>query len=104
MSIRRRPSIIEINTDKRTRRRKAGQRREERYDFMEKQDLLLVFFPRGPGAQYFEVQASESCPAIPSGDIDLGAIKKELGQAIQQAEEEERRQIIEPEEAREPNS
>ncbi|KAH9203290.1 hypothetical protein DL95DRAFT_256556, partial [Leptodontidium sp. 2 PMI_412] len=62
------------------------------------------FFPRGPGAQYFEVQASESRPAMPSGDIDLDAIKKELGQDIQQAKEEERHQIIEPDEAREPNS
>lgn len=71
---------------------------------MEKRDPLPAFFPRGPGAQYFEVQASESRPAMPSGDLDLDAIKKELGQAIQQAEEEERRQIIEPKEAREPNS
>lgn len=62
------------------------------------------FFVRGPGAQYFEVQAAASSQAMPSGDFDLEAIKKELGQAIEQAEEEERRQITEPEESREPNS
>jgi hypothetical protein len=61
------------------------------------------FFIRGPGAQFFEVQAAESSPAISYRDVDLEAIKKELGQAIQQAEEEARRQITESEEAREPN-
>jgi hypothetical protein len=63
----------------------------------------LHFFIHGPGAQYFEGQAAESRPAIPSEDVDLEAIKKELDQAMQQAEEEARRQITEPEEAREPN-
>lgn len=61
------------------------------------------FFVRGPGAQFFEVQAAESSPAIPSGDVDLEAAKTELKQVMQQAEEEARRQITEPEEAREPN-
>ena len=49
---------------------------------METRDLLPAFFPRGPGAKYFEVQASEPRPAMPQWDIDLDAIKKELGQAI----------------------
>ena len=40
---------------------------------------------------------------MPSGDVDLDAAKTELKQAMQQAEEEARRQITEPEEAREPN-
>ena len=40
---------------------------------------------------------------MPSGDIDLDAAKTALKQAMQQAEEEARRQITEPEEAREPN-
>jgi hypothetical protein len=40
---------------------------------------------------------------VPSGDVDLEAIKNELNQAIQQANEEERRRITEPEAAREPN-
>ncbi len=61
------------------------------------------FFVRGPGAQYFEVQAAGTSPAMPCGDVDLEAIKNELNQAMQQANEEERRQITEPEEAREPN-
>ncbi|KAH9204431.1 hypothetical protein DL95DRAFT_398531, partial [Leptodontidium sp. 2 PMI_412] len=41
---------------------------------------------------------------VPSGDVDLEAIKNELGRVMKQAAEEERRQITEPEEAREPNS
>jgi hypothetical protein len=49
------------------------------------------------------VQAAESSPVMPSGDVDLDAAKTALKQAIQQAEEEARRQITEPEEAREPN-
>ncbi|PVH71468.1 hypothetical protein DL98DRAFT_615427, partial [Cadophora sp. DSE1049] len=57
----------------------------------------------GPGAQYFEVQAEESSPAMPSGDVDLEAIKKRLNQEMQQADEEQRRRITEPEAAREPN-
>ena len=61
------------------------------------------FFVRGPGAQFFEVQAVESSTVVPSGDVDLDVAKAELKQAIQQAEEEARRQITEPEEAREPN-
>ena len=61
------------------------------------------FFVRGPGAQFFEVQAAESSPVMPSGDVDLDTAKTALKQAMQQAEEEARRQITEPEEAREPN-
>ncbi|PQE17495.1 hypothetical protein CJF32_00008734 [Rutstroemia sp. NJR-2017a WRK4] len=57
---------------------------------------------RGP-LLYFEVQAVGSRPAIPSGDVDLEAIKKRLNQEIQQAEEEACCQITEPEESREPN-
>ncbi|KAH6684807.1 hypothetical protein B0J14DRAFT_555754 [Halenospora varia] len=41
--------------------------------------------------------------SILSGDINLEAIKKELGQAIKQAAEEEHCQITKLEEAREPN-
>ncbi|KAK6591435.1 DNA helicase [Botrytis cinerea] len=51
------------------------------------------FFVRGPGAQYFEVQAVETSPVIPSGDVDLDAAKTVLKQAMQQAEEDIRRQI-----------
>ncbi|KAK6591982.1 hypothetical protein H4I95_11932 [Botrytis cinerea] len=40
---------------------------------------------------------------IPSGDVDLDAAKTVLKQAMQQAEEDIRRQITEPEAAREPN-
>ncbi len=40
---------------------------------------------------------------MPSGDVDLEATKTELKQAMQQAEEDIRRQITELEEAREPN-
>ncbi|TVY12509.1 hypothetical protein LARI1_G009141 [Lachnellula arida] len=40
---------------------------------------------------------------IPSGDVDLDITKTALKQAMQQAEEEARRQITEPEDAREPN-
>ncbi len=49
------------------------------------------------------MQAVETSPVIPSGDVDLDAAKTELKQAIQQAEEDIRRQITEPEAAREPN-
>jgi hypothetical protein len=61
------------------------------------------FFVRGPGAQYFEVQAAESSPAIPPGGVDLEAIKNKLSREMQQADEEQRRQITEPKESREPN-
>ncbi|KAH9203209.1 hypothetical protein DL95DRAFT_238070, partial [Leptodontidium sp. 2 PMI_412] len=61
------------------------------------------FFVRGPGAQFFEVQAAGSSPVMPSGDVDLEAIKKRLNQEMQQADEEQRRQISKPEESREPN-
>jgi len=61
------------------------------------------FFVRGPGAQFFEVQAEGSSLVVPSGDVDLEAVKTELRQAMQQAKEEARRQITEPEENREPN-
>ena len=61
------------------------------------------FFVRGPGAQYFEVQAEGSSSAMPPGDVDLDIAKTALKQAMQQADEEQRRQITEPEEAREPN-
>jgi hypothetical protein len=36
---------------------------------------------------------------MPSGDVDLDTAKTALKQAIQQVEEEARRQITEPEEA-----
>ncbi|PQE19012.1 c2H2-type zinc-finger domain-containing protein [Rutstroemia sp. NJR-2017a BVV2] len=45
-------------------------------------------FPKGSGSAFFEVQAAGSRPAIPSGDVDLEAIKKRLDQEIQQADEE----------------
>ncbi|KAJ8060117.1 hypothetical protein OCU04_010471 [Sclerotinia nivalis] len=45
----------------------------------------------------------ETSPIIPSGDIDLDTTKTILKQAIQQAEEDIRRQITEPEATREPN-
>ncbi|KAK6591640.1 hypothetical protein H4I95_12110 [Botrytis cinerea] len=61
------------------------------------------FFVRGPGAQFFEVQAVESSPAISLRDVDLDAAKMALKQAMQQAEEDIRHQITEPEAAREPN-
>jgi len=61
------------------------------------------FFSKGSGSAFFEVQAAESSPAIPSRDVDLDAAKTALKQAMQQAEEEARRQITESEEAREPN-
>ncbi|KAM3067126.1 hypothetical protein ACMFMG_011681 [Clarireedia jacksonii] len=61
------------------------------------------FFVRGPGAQYFEVQAAGSRPAIPPGEVDWEAIKQQLKQEMQQAEEEARHPITEPEEACEPN-
>jgi hypothetical protein len=37
------------------------------------------------------------------GDVDLEAIKKRLNREMQQADEEQRRQITKPEESREPN-
>ena len=40
---------------------------------------------------------------MPSRDVDLEAIKKRLNQEMQQADEEQRRQITKPEESREPN-
>jgi hypothetical protein len=40
---------------------------------------------------------------MPPGDVDLEAIKKRLNQEMQQADEEQRRQITTPEESREPN-
>ncbi len=49
------------------------------------------------------MQAAESSPVILSRDVDLDAAKTALKQAMQQAEEEARRQITEPDEAREPN-
>jgi superfamily II DNA helicase RecQ len=61
------------------------------------------FFVRGPGAQFFEVQPAEFSPAMPPGDVDLDAAKTALKQAMQQADDEARRQITAPEEAREPN-
>ena len=40
---------------------------------------------------------------MPSGDVDLEAIKKRLSQEIQQADEEQRYQITKLEESQEPN-
>jgi hypothetical protein len=62
------------------------------------------FFVRGSGAQYFQVQAAASHQGVrPGGDIGFEAAKQELQRALKQAEEEERRQITEPEESKEPN-
>jgi len=61
------------------------------------------FFPKGSGSAFFEVHTAGSSPVISYGDVDLDAAKIELKQAMQQAEEEARRQITELEEAREPN-
>ena len=63
------------------------------------------FFVRGPGAQYFEVAQVDSGPrsSIRSGDVGFENAKQELEQALKRAEEEERRQITEPEEAKEPS-
>jgi len=63
----------------------------------------LHFFVRGPGAQYFEVQAKGSSPVMSPRDVDLEAIKKKLNQEIEQVSEEAHCQITEPEESREPN-
>jgi hypothetical protein len=41
--------------------------------------------------------------AIPLGDSGFTAAKQELAVALKRADEEERRQIKEPEESREPN-
>ena len=57
------------------------------------------FFVCGPGVQYFEVHLTGSSLARPSRDVDLEAIKHKLSQAIQQANEEQRRQITESEES-----
>jgi hypothetical protein len=43
---------------------------------------LPAVFPKGSGYAFFEIQAVEFSSAIPSGDINLEAIKKELGQAM----------------------
>jgi RecQ family ATP-dependent DNA helicase len=84
--------------------KKGGQRKGEVRDVPWRSGVHCQhFFVRGPGAQYFEVQAEGSSPAMPSGDVDLEAIKHKLSQAMQQANEEQRRQITEPEESREPN-
>lgn len=63
------------------------------------------FFVRGPGAQFFEVasQASLEHRSTPSSDSGFAAAKQELATALKKAEEEERKKITEPEEAREPN-
>jgi hypothetical protein len=61
------------------------------------------FFHISPGSAFFEVQGAGSHLAVPSGDVNLEAIKDELGRAITQAEEEERYYITEPEEACEPH-
>jgi len=61
------------------------------------------FFPKGSGSAFFEVHIAGSSPVISYGDVDLDAAKTELKQAMQQAEEVVRRQITEPEAAREPN-
>ena len=60
------------------------------------------FFIRGPGAQFFEVANvnSQAASQMPSGDIGFETAKQELERALKQAEEEEHRQITEPEEAR----
>ncbi len=61
------------------------------------------FFICGPGAQFFEVQVAGSSPAMLSRDVDLEAIKKRLNQEMQQADEEQHRQITTLEESQEPN-
>jgi hypothetical protein len=61
------------------------------------------FFVRGPGAQYFEVRPQATSQHIPPGDSGFAAAKQELAAALERADEEERRQIREPEESREPN-
>jgi O-methyltransferase involved in polyketide biosynthesis len=70
---------------------------------MEEPSIASIFSFVGQEPRFSRLQAAESSPAIPSGDVDLEAAKTELKQAMQQAEEEARRQITEPEEAREPN-
>jgi hypothetical protein len=64
------------------------------------------FFPPGPGAQYFEIArvGSQSESQTPSVQTRFETDKQELARALKNAKEEERRQIIEPEEAKEPNS
>jgi hypothetical protein len=63
------------------------------------------FFIRGPGSQYFEVSGADRPPASqsPSADVGFEAAKQELEQALQRAEDQERRQITEPEKAKEPS-
>lgn len=61
------------------------------------------FFVRGPGAQYFEVTPQAGLQPIRSGDSGFAAAKQELAAALEKADKEERRQITEPEESREPN-
>ncbi|KAK6591278.1 hypothetical protein H4I96_12464, partial [Botrytis cinerea] len=64
---------------------------------------LSAFFCPWTRSPVFEVQAVESSPAISLRDVDLDAAKMALKQAMQQAEEDIRHQITEPEAAREPN-
>jgi hypothetical protein len=59
------------------------------------------FFARRPGAQYFEVRGAAQ--EARRGDTGFEAAKEELERALKQAEEDERRQITEPEESKEPS-
>ena len=65
------------------------------------------FFKQGPKSGYFEVQSPEaslaSSPGIASREDQFKAAKQELEAALRKADEEERRQIKEAEESREPN-
>jgi len=64
--------------------------------------IASIFCPWS-GAQDFEVSPAESSPTMPSRDVGLEAMKHQLSQAMQQANEEQRRPITESEESREPN-
>jgi hypothetical protein len=63
------------------------------------------FFVRGPGAQYFEVSSSMNEPAsdLSSETTQFQTKKQMLLEAIRKAQEEEDRQITEPDEAKEPS-
>ena len=70
---------------------------------MENRSPLPAFFRPWPRSTVFRGDPAARSQPIPSGDSGFAAAKQELAAALEKADEEERRQITEPEESREPN-
>jgi len=95
-------SITDESTNGLTKGRNAAQSRK-RYPYHGYPFIVNSFSQGGPGPSFLATQVNPRAGIIPLGDSGFTAAKQKLSAVLKKAEDEERKQITEPDESREPN-